>query len=655
MISKKGSGTLLLFVTSHRYQFQSNCPSSLCVPERRARLKNWRVIPMFCTRIRLLCGIATLVFCICLLGSVKLQAQTDPGPRPPGTQNVFCPFTSEKFPTGPNCVDIVQPSAGGADGAGNILANAGNLGPMWFQALAIFETPATVTGPQSGGSSIPGLGPSFNANSCFQCHSQPAVGGSSPNTATSDLNGKFFPGNPQAFTIANRGTAPDSTQISNVSSFISATGPVREARFPSGFAGNSSTFTAEVAAGAVAELFVVTPAIGAPSNCQIGQEPFATEVSNKNIVFRIPIPLFGEGFVENTPDENLQDNLTQDDSIANNANIFSPVLGIKGKFNHSGNDQTISKFGWKAQNKSLLLFAGEAFNVEMGVTNELMTNERTVGNGSCTGPLTNPTTTPQTPEDSVLVLPDPSDPNNRGVGAINSAGGPAAVSSVISENIENFAVFMRLNGAPSQCNWNSGLTTNTNGTTSAACKALDSTAVTGGQIFGSIDPSVSGSFTNASSPGTGSINGIISTGTTSTSTTVQSIGCVLCHSDLLRTSTSNIGSLNNVQFRPFSDFATHVMDSSLADGVIQGQANGNEFRTAPLWGLGQRLFFMHDGRCADLLCAINAHAPNAGSSTSATDNCTTTTGQGEACEVIRLFNGLNSTQKEDVLHFLRSL
>ena len=32
------------------------------------------------------------------------------------------------------------------------------------------------------------------------------------------------------------------------------------------------------------------------------------------------------------------------------------------------------------------------------------------------------------------------------------------------------------------------------------------------------------------------------------------------------------------------------------------------FRTTPLWGIGQRLFFLHDGRTNDLLAAIAAHA-----------------------------------------------
>ncbi len=50
--------------------------------------------------------------------------------------------------------------------------------------------------------------------------------------------------------------------------------------------------------------------------------------------------------------------------------------GITGSPNTSGNDGTITRFGWKAQNKSLEIFSGEAYNVEMGITNELFPNER---------------------------------------------------------------------------------------------------------------------------------------------------------------------------------------------------------------------------------------------------------------------------------------
>ncbi len=105
-----------------------------------------------------------------------------------------------------------------------------------------------------------------------------------------------------------------------------------------------------------------------------------------------------------------------------------------------------------------------------------------------------------------------------------------------------------------------------------------------------------------------------------------------------------------------SNFSGNV--HSLADGVTQGQAGGSEFRTAPLWGIGQRLFFLHDGRTDNLLAAIEDHAPNAG--TTGHDNCTAE--MGEACQVIVLFNSLpatsgttNTPSKQDILNFLRSL
>ena len=96
--------------------------------------------------------------------------------------------------------------------------------------------------------------------------------------------------------------------------------------------------------------------------------------------------------------------------------------------------------------------------------------------------------------------------------------------------------------------------------------------------------------------------------------------------------------LNQKEANLFSDLAVHHMGSGLADNVTQGDAGPDEFRTAPLWGIGQRAFFLHDGRTKDLLEAILAHA-----------------GPGsEASRVIDLFRKLNATQKQDVLNFLRS-
>jgi CxxC motif-containing protein (DUF1111 family) len=88
------------------------------------------------------------------------------------------------------------------------------------------------------------------------------------------------------------------------------------------------------------------------------------------------------------------------------------------------------------------------------------------------------------------------------------------------------------------------------------------------------------------------------------------------------------------------------MGPRLADGVRQGQAGPREFRTSPLWGLGQRIFFLHDGRTSDLLEAIDAHQ-----SGSLLNN-----NPSEANKVIRNFNFiLRESQKQDILNFLRSL
>jgi CxxC motif-containing protein (DUF1111 family) len=87
------------------------------------------------------------------------------------------------------------------------------------------------------------------------------------------------------------------------------------------------------------------------------------------------------------------------------------------------------------------------------------------------------------------------------------------------------------------------------------------------------------------------------------------------------------------------------MGPGLADGVVQGNAGGDEFRTAPLWGLGQRIFFLHDGRTSNLIDAIQAHKSEAAWPYPAS----------EANAVINNFNALNENQKQKLLNFLRSL
>src|SRR5262249_47316932 len=112
------------------------------------------------------------------------------------------------------------------------------------------------------------------------------------------------------------------------------------------------------------------------------QPNFAAQLANHNVVFRIPTPAFGAGLMEMIPDASILANRAANAStksalgIRGRANFTIAGRTISGQTNNNGNDGTIARFGWKAQNKSLLLFSGEAYNVEMGISNELFQTER---------------------------------------------------------------------------------------------------------------------------------------------------------------------------------------------------------------------------------------------------------------------------------------
>lgn len=439
----------------------------------------------------------SLIALFALLGT--LQAQVDPGPRP-GKAGAGGPYPS---------------------------LNAEEMA-FFNQTLVRFEEIDSVSGT-IGDETGSGLGPTFNANSCASCHSQPAVGGTSPSPSSQQNPAP----NPQVAVATLDGAT------NTVPSFITRNGPVREVRFKSD--------------SGVHDLYTIAGRSDA-SGCTLAQPNFAQQMAANNVSFRIPTPLFGLGLVENTPDNALRANLAANQSAKS-------LLGIRGSFNLSGNDGTITRFGWKAQNKSLLMFAGEAYNVEIGVSNELFPNERSATPGCEYDPG---------PKDSTNIL----NPTN------NSTTGTA---SDMSSDIVNFAAFMRL-------------------TAPAAPAAPTNSTQNGQNMF-------------------------------------NRIGCVLCHSASLTTTASIFTGMGNETYHPFSDFALHHMGTGLADGVTQGSAGPDQFRTAPLWGVGQRLFFLHDGRTSDLLAAIRAHA-SSGS---------------EASSVISIFNSLNSSQMQDILNFLRSL
>ena len=439
--------------------------------------------------------VSVLVFSLAL-GSGMLLAQSDPGVR------------------------------GGAAGAGGQIAGLTVKEGKFFDAgLDAFTEVQSVQGTIAG--TEEGLGPRFNLDSCAGCHSQPAIGGTSPST------------NPQ-IAVATKNGAKNTLPF-----FISLNGPVREARFK--FA-NPPTNT--IRDGGVHDLFTITGRTDAPG-CNISQPDFdsANQIQpngQNNLIFRIPTPTFGAGLIEAITDSTI---------IANkNANAGAKAaLGISGHENREGNAGTITRFGWKAQNKSLVIFSGEAYNVEQGVSNDLFPQER----DETPGCLFNPT-----PENHV---------NFEQTNPLK-----------LLADTSNFANFVRFLAPPAP--------------------ADSSPFVSGRTLF---------------------------------STT----GCALCHTPSLTTGVSSTAALSGKQANLFSDLLVHHMGTGLADDIVQGAAGPDEFRTAPLWGLGQRIFFLHDGRTSDLLQAISAHS-SSGS---------------EANAVISIFDALLPQQKQDILNFLRSL
>jgi hypothetical protein len=200
-----------------------------------------------------------------------------------------------------------------------------------------------------------GLGPRFNLDSCAGCHAQPEVGGTSPAV------------NPQV-AIATAFGAQNA-----VPSFIRLHGPVREARFKVKPDGTPD--------GGVHALFVIrgrNDGSADASGCTARQEDFEAQVARGNVIFRIPTPTFGAGLIEMIPDAALVTNLAANASAKAALGIYGRPhrIQVTGDLNHNGNDGTIARFGWKAQNKSLLLFSGEAYNVEQGISNELFQSER---------------------------------------------------------------------------------------------------------------------------------------------------------------------------------------------------------------------------------------------------------------------------------------
>lgn len=418
---------------------------------------------------------------------------------------------------------------GGAPGAGGPLPGLTATELAQFTAASeAFAQVNSVAGSVAGEDGE-GLGPRFNANSCAACHAQPAVGGTSPALnplpAIASLDGA-------------RNVVPW---------FVMPEGPIREARFqrnpdgtPDGAVHDLFTIAGRIDASGCTTATIQQPDFGPPGDGFTGQGGSA------NVVFRIPTPLFGAGLLEEIPDA----------AVLANMGAYAAekrALGIAGRPNRSGNDGTITRFGWKAQNKSILAFAAEAYNVEQGVTNAAFPTERDETAACLLNPL--PEDRPESNGDLLDGLDD----------------------------VARFRLFVRLLAPPAP--------------------APDTASIASGRAV------------------------------------FAAVGCALCHTPSLATGNADSAALRNVTANLYSDLLLHDMGAGLADGISQGVAKGSEFRTAPLWGAGQRLFFMHDGRAANLVQAIRSHA-SPGS---------------EANAVVQGFAALPASDQQALLDFLRSL
>jgi len=98
----------------------------------------------------------------------------------------------------------------------------------------------------------------------------------------------------------------------------------------------------------------------------------------------------------------------------------------------------------------------------------------------------------------------------------------------------------------------------------------------------------------------------------------RELGCAACHTPTQHTGRSSLyPALSEQQFQPYTDLLLHDMGPGLADDHTEFDAEGAEWRTAPLWGLGltgrvsDNRYFLHDGRARTLLEAILWHGGEA--------------------------------------------
>src|SRR5258705_857560 len=258
--------------------------------------------------------------------------------------------------------------------------------------------------------------------------------------------------------------------------------------------------------------------------------------------FRVVTSTLGDGFVECLSNTVLQNNVAAQPSAQRGTLTAVPVT-------EADNQLRVGRFGWKAQQASLLSFAGDAYLNEMGITNKFAGDGGRSSDDPNAGHFENPCSTAE--------------------GVVNCTGPP--FDPVVDPEDDGgdvlaFADFMAATRAPGRQN------------------PIPAAATRGDPLFTQVGCAACHTRTFTTAQAGTSING-------GAFTVPAALGDKTIH--------------------PFSDFALH--DVGTGDGIVQnaGQSTANQMKTAPLWGIRARNRFLHQGLNVTIFDVIQLHGGQA--------------------------------------------
>jgi len=352
--------------------------------------------------------------------------------------------------------------------------------------------------------------------------------------------------------------------------------------------------------GSLRQLFTLgqfTALNGQACNVPLEREPADATVHN---VGRLTTPTFGLGLVDAMPDS-FFDGLVAAEPAAQRGTVNRGqiVLPNPGDPSQAVGTTRVTRFGWKAGVPSMIQFAADAYVNEMGITTQ-----------SCF----------------------------RGAAVTGFAVESAPNGVPVSANCDD--------RAPRQTGTNPG-----GGLTATQWAQVDDAvgACTNGRTEIQDDVFLFAVFMTALAPAPRDFSDQIAV--TRGQPLFSQVGCNNCHvTTTFRTpanpapvsidaaGTETVRVPGNFAFNPYSDFAVHDM-GTLGDQI--GNAGDSlavtrRMRTAPLWGLRFRNHLLHDGRCGDVVCAVQAH-------------------DGQAAAARNAFNALSSANQHNIVQFVRSL